>query len=263
MDFSAFFVNCCIPTNGMKTSKNPEHDQNSKAIGNQPFQLDENENATEDKVKETPVGRMMGYEKFSVEVPPQHFSEITASLGQEVQEFGNHPEFESFSSMETKFQQPDIGLIPKKEEETVTQAKFQLKNKAGNEQKKETTSYQLPVQRNANKTGMPDKVKEKMEGSFKADFSGVKIHTQSQTASDIGAYAYTQGKNIHFAKGQYNPTSNKGQELLGHELSHTIQQQEGRVKPTTSINGMPVNDNRKLESEADRDGKKAARFRKK
>src|SRR6056297_2994200 len=81
-------------------------------------------------------------------------------------------------------------------------------------------------------TSMPDKVQQKMEGSFGQDFGEVNIHKDSGQAKNMGALAYTQGKDIHFAPGQYNPGTKKGQELLGHELTHVVQQREGKVKTT-------------------------------
>ncbi|MBN2817614.1 MAG: DUF4157 domain-containing protein, partial [Bacteroidales bacterium] len=60
------------------------------------------------------------------------------------------------------------------------------------------------------------------------------------------------------APGQYNPGSQKGQELIGHELTHVVQQREGRVAPTKQGKGLPVNDNPALEKEADEMGAKAA-----
>ena len=120
-----------------------------------------------------------------------------------------------------------------------------------------------PIQREANSTGMPGPVKSQMEGTFKQDFSDVKIHENSSKAPDVGALAYAQGKDLHFAPGQFKPETTKGQELLGHELTHVVQQSEGRVKPTTEVMGMPVNDDPKLEAEADQMGKKAAQAKKK
>lgn len=111
---------------------------------------------------------------------------------------------------------------------------------------------------NSNSNGLPDAVKTKMEGAFNTDFSGVKIHDNSTQAKNIGALAYTQGKDIHFAPGQYNPDSTSGQELIGHELTHVVQQSQGRVKATTQAKGIPVNDDPELEREADEMGRKAA-----
>ncbi|MCP4686585.1 MAG: DUF4157 domain-containing protein [Desulfobacterales bacterium] len=108
-----------------------------------------------------------------------------------------------------------------------------------------------PVQRSENTTGMPDHVKERAENSFNADFSGVKIHANSSKAPSVGAVAYTQGADIHFAPGAFTPGTAAGQRLLGHELAHVVQQSEGRVQPTIEVNGMPVNDSPALEREAD------------
>ncbi|MBI9052315.1 MAG: DUF4157 domain-containing protein [Bacteroidales bacterium] len=108
------------------------------------------------------------------------------------------------------------------------------------------------------KTVMPKSVRSKMENSFGADFSGVNIHQNSEQASNIGALAYTQGNDIAFAPGEYQPETTKGQELLGHELTHVVQQRQGRVKKTKQGKGMLTNDNTSLEKEADEMGTKAA-----
>lgn len=109
-----------------------------------------------------------------------------------------------------------------------------------------------------NQTGIPDVVKQRMEDSFGTDFSSVRVHPDSSKAPEVGALAYTQGTDIHFAPGQFKPDTSAGQQLLGHELTHVVQQAEGRVNPTTEIGGMPVNDDFSLEHEADVLGAKAA-----
>ena len=107
-------------------------------------------------------------------------------------------------------------------------------------------------------SGMPDETLNKMSSSFGTDFSDVNIHSDSKSATDAGALAYTQGNDIHFAPGQYDPSSQSGQELLGHELTHVQQQREGRVQANNEVNGMPLNDDKGLEKEADDMGAKAA-----
>ncbi|MBL6448800.1 DUF4157 domain-containing protein [Fulvivirga sp. 29W222] len=104
---------------------------------------------------------------------------------------------------------------------------------------------------------LPSSVLSKMEGAFNTSFSDVKVHNNSSSATSMGALAYAQGSSIHFAPGQYNPNSTKGQELIGHELTHVVQQRQGRVKATTQAKGAPVNDDPTLEREADEMGKKA------
>ena len=65
------------------------------------------------------------------------------------------------------------------------------------------------------------------EPRFGADFSAVKIHTgagSESLARGINAKAFTLGRNIIFAAGQYAPETGEGRKLLAHELTHTIQQ---------------------------------------
>jgi hypothetical protein len=101
-------------------------------------------------------------------------------------------------------------------------------------------------------------VQSKMEHAFGADFSAVRIH-QGPEAQAVGALAYTQGSSIHFAPGQYDPGSQRGQELIGHELAHVVQQSQGRVSATTQAKGVSINDDASLEREADAMGARAAR----
>lgn len=68
---------------------------------------------------------------------------------------------------------------------------------------------------------------------FSADFSGVRVHTgaESQTLNrSLNARAFTTGSDIFFGKGQYNPGSSGGQELIAHELTHVVQQSGGDVQ---------------------------------
>ncbi len=74
---------------------------------------------------------------------------------------------------------------------------------------------------------LDDTIRAPMEQAFQADFSGVKIHTGGQADSlnrSLSARAFTSGQDVFFRSGEYNPGSTGGQELLAHELTHTIQQ---------------------------------------
>lgn len=105
---------------------------------------------------------------------------------------------------------------------------------------------------------LPAEVRARMERAFGADFSAVRIH-QGEHAASIGARAYTRGTDIHFAPGTYDPSSAAGQELLGHELAHVVQQSQGRVAATVQKKGVAINDDASLEHEADQLGARAAR----
>jgi len=121
-----------------------------------------------------------------------------------------------------------------------------------------------PLQKKAdteqkNEVQVPGKVQRKMEGAFGSSFSDVKVYKDSSKAKDLGAQAFTQGNEVHFAQGKFDPNSPKGQELLGHELTHVEQQRQGKVSPTTQAKGVAINNDASLEREADVKGAKAAR----
>lgn len=79
--------------------------------------------------------------------------------------------------------------------------------------------------------GLPDHVRQSMEGQFGADFSDVRVVNNSCVPGAIGAQALTHGNDIHFSPGQYNPSTPAGRQLLSHELIHLTQQRQGRVRP--------------------------------
>ena len=97
---------------------------------------------------------------------------------------------------------------------------------------------------------MPDNLKAGVEKLSGLDMSDVRVHYNSDKPASVQAHAYTQGTNIHVAPGQ--------EQHLGHEAWHVAQQKQGRVQPTTTVAGMPVNDNPGLEAEADRMGARAS-----
>jgi hypothetical protein len=70
-----------------------------------------------------------------------------------------------------------------------------------------------------------------MESRFGQDFSQVRLHTDEKAAESahvVGALAYTVGRDIAFATGQYAPETRSGQRLLAHELTHVVQQRGHR-----------------------------------
>jgi hypothetical protein len=74
---------------------------------------------------------------------------------------------------------------------------------------------------------MDNGTKSEMESGFGKNLSNVNIHTDSnavQMNQDIGAKAFTNGSDIYFNEGNYNPSSKEGKHLLAHELTHTAQQ---------------------------------------
>ncbi len=79
-------------------------------------------------------------------------------------------------------------------------------------------------------SALPANIMRKFESSLGSDLSDVRVHTgaESQTAAHaVGAKAYTQGQDIHFGAGHYDPGSSGGEHLLAHEVAHTVQQRGG------------------------------------
>lgn len=68
--------------------------------------------------------------------------------------------------------------------------------------------------------------RQRMESGFGRDLGGVRIHTGGRAASlaaDMGARAFTVGKDVYFGARQYRPGSTEGDHVLAHELAHTVQ----------------------------------------
>jgi hypothetical protein len=62
-----------------------------------------------------------------------------------------------------------------------------------------------------------------MESRLGQSFSDVRVHEGHQ-ATLLGAVAFTQGTNLYFAPGHYQPHTEAGRQLVAHELVHTVQQ---------------------------------------
>ncbi|MCU1498228.1 MAG: hypothetical protein JWM47_2181 [Acidimicrobiales bacterium] len=74
---------------------------------------------------------------------------------------------------------------------------------------------------------LPAPVRRRFEEGYNADLGGVRVHADSRAdtlSRSLDATAFTTGSDIFFRSGAYNPSSNSGQEVLGHELAHVVQQ---------------------------------------
>ena len=76
-------------------------------------------------------------------------------------------------------------------------------------------------------TAIPTQSRHFFEPRFAHDFSNVKIHTGAnaeQLTEAFNARAFTFANNIVFGAGEFQPNSDAGKHLFGHELTHVIQQ---------------------------------------
>jgi hypothetical protein len=149
---------------------------------------------------------------------------------------------------------------PGPEEEELLQGKFDAVQRQGPEeeelQMKQRVRTATPAQIEAypaprkNNTGLPDNLKSGIESLSGMSMDNVKVHYNSGKPAQLNALAYAQGSDIHVAPGQ--------ERYLPHEAWHVAQQAQGRVRPTIQVkDGVPVNDDKGLEQEADVMGQRA------
>lgn len=94
---------------------------------------------------------------------------------------------------------------------------------------------------------LPPATQQQMESGFGADFSQVRVHTGAdavQMSRDLNAQAFTHGRDIFFNEGKFQPGTKKGDQLLAHELTHTVQQ--GRTKPSAPVQRAEGDDNQQI-----------------
>lgn len=97
-----------------------------------------------------------------------------------------------------------------------------------------TPQYERTLQQAVHSGGerLPTATRAFMESRFGRDFSAVRLHRDEQAsglAQQVNARAFTVGSDIFFAQSQYQPSSHAGQHLLAHELTHVVQQSDGRL----------------------------------
>ena len=95
---------------------------------------------------------------------------------------------------------------------------------------------------NARGGGYPlsDNVREPMEQAFGADFSDVRVHSDSEANllnQQLSAKAFTTARDIFFRQGEYSPGSGTGKKLIAHELTHVVQQEGNKsLKRQAKVN---------------------------
>ncbi|GGK94704.1 eCIS core domain-containing protein [Deinococcus radiotolerans] len=93
---------------------------------------------------------------------------------------------------------------------------------------------------------LPEAIQRHLEQGLNHDLSRVRIHDDAEAdklAKGVNALAFTTGTDIFFQAGRFNPNTQTGLELLAHEVTHTVQQSQGRV-------GKGIDPDASLETEA-------------
>ena len=74
---------------------------------------------------------------------------------------------------------------------------------------------------------LPESLRTSLEPQLGHDFSQVRLHTDAEAdklSGELQAKAFTTGKDVFFAEGTYQPDSESGKSLIGHEMAHVVQQ---------------------------------------
>ena len=150
---------------------------------------------------------------------------------------------------EEELQMKAVQRVEADEEEMPLQGRFATAQLQGGLEEEEplqgrfASTAQAKAKDAPNQTGMPDGLKTGIESLSGMDMSSVRVHSNSDKPAQLNALAYAQGNDIHLAPGQ--------EKHLPHEAWHVVQQRQGRVQPTTQMQGVGINDDHALESEAD------------
>ncbi len=97
---------------------------------------------------------------------------------------------------------------------------------------------------------LPSRLMSSVQRMSGMDLSDVRVFYGSNEPSRFGAGAFTRGSDIYVGHGY--------EKHLAHEAWHVVQQRQGRVRSHSMRAGMGVNTDRRLESEADRMGRRAS-----
>jgi outer membrane protein OmpA-like peptidoglycan-associated protein len=110
-----------------------------------------------------------------------------------------------------------------------------------------------PGKRTLAQSAVPSGVRGRVEQVTGADLGAVQVHTgpdSNEAARELGAQAFTVGQDIHFGAGHYQPGTPEGDNLIAHELAHTIQQRGADGEPQARLEVSSPGD--PAEREADR-----------
>ncbi|MEM7655085.1 MAG: DUF4157 domain-containing protein [Bacteroidota bacterium] len=208
---------------------NDKYEQEADAVANQVVKQNQQPalqkmGAEEEEMAQGKLQRMEEEEEAQAKPELQKMEE---------EEMQAKPELQTMEEEEEAQAKPEL---QKMEEEEEAQAKPELQKMEEEEEVQakpngsQTASSQLTerVQRKAGQgQSLPATTNQQMSQAMGRDFSDVNIHTDAEAArmnQELGAQAFTHGKDVFFNQGKYQPETSSGKELLAHELTHVVQQ---------------------------------------
>ena len=166
--------------------------------------------------------------KLTINNPNDKFEQEADAIAVEVMQIQT-PSLLTKPSNNFFFNPSPISITPVQRKCTHCEEEEKMQRKEINGVEKTTDNNLENYVSGLNSSGKPlsAEVRNFYEPRFGYDFGNVKIHTDTvavKSAQSINALAYTSGNNIVFNNGQFSPDTDSGKKLLGHELTHVVQQ---------------------------------------
>jgi hypothetical protein len=198
----------------------------------------------QNRLKAISSQRMAIQAKLNIGEPNDKYEqEADATASKVVQQINSTPQDQSVQKQESMEEDNNLQMKPissiqrdesmeEDDEELQTKSLVQRRENLGGEEASTDLESSIQSARGSGQSLDPS-LQTKMGEAMGADFSSVKVHTDSQSDQlnqSIQAKAFTTGQDVFFRQGAYDPSSQSGQELIAHELTHVVQQ-----SPASSI----------------------------
>ncbi|WP_287267018.1 DUF4157 domain-containing protein [Moorena sp. SIO3A2] len=186
----------------------------------------------EEEIQTKPIALQLQSDEEEIQTKP-----IALQLQSDEEEIQTKPIALQLQSDEEEIQTKPIALQLQSQEEEIQTKPIALQLQSGEEEiqtkanpgqtPQVSSNLETKIQsRRGTGQPLPDSTRAFMEPRFGANFSGVRVHTDSsavQMNKELGAQAFTHGRDIFYGAGK-SPGKNS---LTAHELTHTIQQNGG------------------------------------
>lgn len=153
-------------------------------------------------------------------------------------DFSDKEKEEPSVAKQTNESEEEVDKKPSEREEEDLQTKSDMKNEEEpeemiqtkpNQENEYTDSQVTEVLKRSKGKGraLSTILRREIEAHFKCDFKNVRIHTDQNSiwmCKQLNAQAFTNGYDIYFNEGKFNPDTSQGKQLLIHEMTHVVQQ---------------------------------------
>ena len=177
--------------------------------------------------KITPLGKDLETKDAASLQKMEEEESVQTMEEEEVQTMEEEESVQAMEEEEVQAMEEEESVQAMEEEEVQTMEEEEALQSKGSTVSSVPTPVESKLRKGSGGQKMDSFTRAEMESGFGADFSQVNIHTDAEAehmSKSLGAQAFTNGHDIYFNKGKYNPNTKQGKHLLAHELTHTIQQ---------------------------------------